>query len=378
MKIKCLYTSTEKSSDALYLSGVSIPDDFLLILAGRKRIAVVNQLEYSRVKAHSKFTRVYELNALKALIASRTNLELNCIRVPEMIAFFQESYPGSTLLIPYDFPSGLLSALQLLKLPIEIKEGPFVAERAIKTSEEVAAIKAANRAISYGFRAAQAALSAAKVKKNRLYLDGNILSSECLRNLIDVAVFERGAVAQSTIVACGKQACDPHQIGYGPLKPNELIIIDIFPRSKKSAYYGDMTRTFLKGSASDAQRAIVRSVKNAHNRALSKIKHRVKASSVHSTVVACFEKDGFFTGRDSQSDTFHGFIHSTGHGLGLDIHESPRVSTAENYLKKGHVITIEPGLYYPNIGACRIEDVVLVTEAGYDKLSSYPYEWIIA
>ena len=377
MKIKCLYASTEKSSDALYLSGISIPDDFLVLVIGRRRIAVVSQLEYSRVKRHSRFSEVYEMSALKAKLASSSKLQKRTIGIPEIIASFFRSTKATSLLIPYSFPSGLLSEVQSLKLPIEIQKEPFIAERALKTEDEVNYIKASNNAISYGFRAAKSALASAKIKNKRMYLDGSVLTSEYLRNLIDKAVFERGAVAQSTIVACGNQACDPHQIGYGPLKPNELIIVDIFPRSRKSHYFGDMTRTFLKGSANDAQKAIVQSVQKAQKNALSKIKDRVKASRVHSAVIASFEGDGFYTGRDESTDSYYGFIHSTGHGVGLDIHEAPSVSKSGNSLKKGHVITVEPGLYYPNIGACRIEDVVLVTDTGFEKLSSFPYQWQI-
>ena len=377
MKIKCIYASTDRSSDAFYLSGITVPDGFLSLLIGRRKIAVVSQLEYARVKAHSKFSEVYEINALRKEVGNKMNLEPSRIGVPEIISYFQKSVRAESVLIPYDFPSGLSHCLQSLKLPIECSDEPFLEERAVKNKSEIAHIRAANKAIVCGFDVAKSALAHAKIKNKKLYLDGTLLTSERLRDAIDLAVFERGFIAQSTIVACGNQACDPHQVGAGPLKANELIIIDIFPRCKKSGYYGDMTRTFLKGVASDEQKALVSAVKNAQNEAFSKIKQRVKGSTVHASVVASFEKQGYHTGQDLKKDFFYGFIHSTGHGLGLDIHESPSLSPKGTYLKAGHVITVEPGLYYPNVGACRIEDVVLVTQTGYQKLSKYPYEWLI-
>ena len=121
-----------------------------------------------------------------------------------------------------------------------------------------------------------------------------------------------------------------------------------------------MTRTFLKGRASDVQKNLVYAVKEAQKRAISKIKANVSAHSIHSAVTACFKEKGYITKRQSDEDTYIGFIHSTGHGIGLDIHENPRVSTAKNKLKANHVITVEPGLYYPTIGSCRIEDVFAV------------------
>jgi Xaa-Pro aminopeptidase len=182
-------------------------------------------------------------------------------------------------------------------------------------------------------------------------------------------------MARNTIVAGGRQACDPHEVGYGPLRPNELIIIDVFPRMQKTGYHGDMTRTFLKGKANPAQRSLVKAVRDAQTAAMDSVKAGVKGDAVHAAANAVFEAEGFVTER--RKSGFVGFIHSTGHGLGLEVHEAPRVSKDAPKLKAGHVITIEPGLYYPEIGGCRIEDVVRVTKDGYEKLSNMHYRWEI-
>ena len=92
-------------------------------------------------------------------------------------------------------------------------------------------------------------------------------------------------------------------------------------------------------------------------------------------VVAVFQAGGYVTER--RGEDFVGFIHSTGHGLGLEVHESPRVSPTAGRLRAGHVITIEPGLYYPGIGACRIEDVVRVTKIGSEMLSACHHRWVL-
>jgi Xaa-Pro aminopeptidase len=185
---------------------------------------------------------------------------------------------------------------------------------------------------------------------------------------------EAGAISLNTIAAGGDQACDPHERGTGPLRPHELIIVDIFPRVTATGYHGDMTRTFLRGHASEAQRALVAAVRDAQLAALGKVRTGANGRDVHQACVDIFTSRGYRTKRTPRGSV--GFFHGTGHGLGLDIHEPPRMSGAVDYaLKKGSVVTVEPGLYYPGLGGCRIEDVVQVTDAKPRMLSAYPYDW---
>jgi Xaa-Pro aminopeptidase len=201
-----------------------------------------------------------------------------------------------------------------------------------------------------------------------------MLTSERLKVAIETACIEAGSVSLSTIAAGGDQACDPHNRGTGPLRPNELIIVDVFPRVADTGYHGDMTRTFLRGRASDAQKAIVGAVRAAQLRALAAIRAGVPGSEVHRKVTETFTSLGFET-RSTPSGSV-GFFHGTGHGLGLDVHEPPRMNATDNTpLRRGAVVTVEPGLYYPGVGACRIEDVVQVTGASPRMLSKYPYSW---
>ena len=378
MKLKCLYASSSDCSDAFYISGVRVPDPYLSLIAGRHKIAIVNQLEYSRVKKESKYTKVYELESLKAKIIDHYHLTKGAFNLGHYVKYFFDLYKANTILIPKSFPAFLLLELQNLEIPIVLSESSFLPEREQKSIEEIECIKVGNKASAYGLGIAQSALKASKVKKGTLYLDGAVLSSERLRAMIELSLFEKGSIASSTIVAGGIQASDPHQIGYGPLKANELIIVDIFPQIKNSGYYGDMTRTFLKGKANEAQKKLVHSVKTAQKLAISKIKANVTGSTIHGEVTSYFNQKGYLTERQSNGDTFVGFIHSTGHGLGLDIHEDPKVSTSKNKLKANHVITVEPGLYYPDIGSCRIEDVFAVTKKGSRKLSRFNYQWQIS
>jgi len=161
-------------------------------------------------------------------------------------------------------------------------------------------------------------------------------------------------------VAGGQQACDPHERGSGPLKANELIILDVFPRDVRTGYYGDLTRTVVRGKASDAQRKLWAMVKKGQELAISGMKPGVKGIELHEEIKALFKEEGYPT--EQKDGRWQGFFHGTGHGLGLDLHESPRIAHAT--LTEGHVFTVEPGLYYPEIGGVRHEDVVVIEASG--------------
>jgi Xaa-Pro aminopeptidase len=217
-------------------------------------------------------------------------------------------------------------------------------------------------------------LRASRPRRGRLVHQGGTLTSERLRAAVETACIEAGSVSMSTIVAGGDQACDPHEQGSGPLRPDELIIVDVFPRVTATGYFGDMTRTFLRGRASESQRSLVAAVRAAQLAALRTVKAGVPGSAVHRKVEETFAARGFKTRRLARGSV--GFFHGTGHGVGLEIHEPPRMNaTTHTPLKNGTVVTVEPGLYYPGLGGCRIEDVVQVTPGAPRMLSRFHYEW---
>jgi len=371
--IRFLYAASEQSADLFYLSGVFVPDSYLSVLINGRAFAVVSRLEFSRVKAQSKYDEVFLLEAVRAEVAKTFKISLAAVGPVELMRYFAKQYKARMVEVPEDFPAAYYAGLQAVGLKLQIGSSPFFPERSRKTDLEAAAIRQGNAASAAGIRAAERVLRASKIVGKRLIFEGAALTSQRLRIIIDQACLAKGAVALNTIVAGGLQACDPHEGGHGPLRPNELIIVDVFPRVQKTGYHGDMTRTFLKGKADDSQRALVHAVRDAQSAALAKVKSGVSGASVHKAAERVFRLRGFPTER--RGDQFVGFIHSTGHGLGLDIHEEPRVSTAAGRLRKGNVITIEPGLYYPEIGGCRIEDVVRVTRDGCEMLSSLHYRW---
>jgi Xaa-Pro aminopeptidase len=202
----------------------------------------------------------------------------------------------------------------------------------------------------------------------RLRWNGKTLTSEMLRAEIDSTILRAGGIPAGTIVAGGDQACDPHERGYGPLYADSLIILDVFPRDAKTGYFGDMTRTVLRGWASEAQRKLWETVKAGQALALKRIKAGVDGMTIHKAIQEFFTKHGFPT--RVRRGRRVGFFHGTGHGLGLEIHEHPRLQKV--VLKDRQVLTVEPGLYYPGLGGVRIEDVVLVIKTGCRILSRFP------
>lgn len=366
-----LYADTQRSADMRYFCGFEVHDPFIALRIGDRSLGVFSALEYGRARKEAALDEVLPLEPLQAAVRKRypdrrptpADVILELARERDLHA----------VTVPEEFPAGLYEALRAAGLKVAVSDGPVFPERERKSAREAAAIKAGNACAAAGLAAAERLLRASRPRAGRLVLGGQPLTSERVRFAIEVACLEAGGIAADTIVAGGDQACDPHMRGTGPLRAGELIIVDIFPRMSGTGYHGDMTRTFLRGRASDAQRALVAAVRAAQLAALKAIKAGVAGKTVHQQCLDVFAQRGYETKHTPKGSV--GFFHGTGHGLGLAIHEAPRVSVAENLLPAGAVVTVEPGLYYPGLGGCRIEDVVQVTARRPRRLSDFHYDW---
>lgn len=368
-----LYADTATSSDMLYFGRVEVHDPFIAFGAKGKKITVQNALEFGRVKKTGGFDVVLSredcLARAKAIHGAKAG-------VAEIIATLAKEYRIRAFRIPHEFPAALYVKLTRLGLKLVFAEGALFPEREIKTAWEAACIREGNRLCTVGYLTAEKILHAAKIKGRQLIYQGKPLTSEFLRFQLETAIREQGGNPQDTIVAGGDQACDPHERGSGPLHAHELIIIDIFPRVIKTGYFGDMTRTYLKGRPREVQRRMVTTVREGQKRATKLIRAGVDGRLVHAAVSDLFLDAGYET-KPGKTGTV-GFFHGTGHGLGLAVHEAGRISPlSPSPLKEGSVLTVEPGLYYPGLGGCRWEDVVQVTATGTRALSKHPYNWEI-
>jgi Xaa-Pro aminopeptidase len=356
----------------LYFGRVTVHDPFIAFGVKGKKITVQSALEFGRVKRTSDFDVVLPreewLEKAKARFGPAAG-------PAEIIACLARAYGLRRFRVPDDFPAWLFVRLGKLGLRLELAGGLLFPEREIKAPWEAEAIREGNRLCSVGYTVAEGVLRRARIKGRTLVHQGKPLTSERLRFLVETAIKEQGGDARDTICAGGDQACDPHETGSGPLRPHELIILDIFPRVLKTGYYGDMTRTYLKGRPTEAQRKLVATVRDAQRAATRMIRAGVDGQDVHELVQHVFTTAGYATKRGKNGST--GFIHGTGHGLGLAVHDPGRIGPVHAKLKPGAVLTVEPGLYYPGLGGCRWEDVVQVTTGPARMLSKHPYDWEI-
>jgi Xaa-Pro aminopeptidase len=272
--------------------------------------------------------------------------------------------------VPADFPLAHADGLRERGIAVQARPDPFFEERVVKSRHEVEAITAAMRKTEAVLGQAIQVIREADVREGQLWRGGEALTSEWLKRFIAARLLEAGLHARGTIVASGDQGCDPHNEGSGPLGAGVPIILDVFPRDEASRYFADITRTVVKGRASDGVRRMFEAVLAGQARALKEIRAGADGERIHQDVQHTMEGFGFRTGE--VNGRLEGFFHGTGHGLGLDIHELPRIAKVPATLSAGNVVTVEPGLYYPGLGGVRIEDVVVVTASGCENLTQHP------
>lgn len=374
-----LFHADASDPDMRYFSRFRSFDPYLAFSVNGSKIGVAPHHEYGRMVAESAFDEVLCLPEVQEGAARRFKLRRGSKpSACQLLRYLKTLYGIRDFRVGSRFPAGLFDEMRRTGLKVTVEgNGGLLPERERKGADEVAALRKANRASAAGFRVVAKTLAESKVRSGVLHHGGRVLTSERLREMIQFACLDAGASALHTIAAAGDQVVDNHCVGHGPIRAGELIVVDIFPQRIEDGYWGDMTRTYLKGRASDAQRRLVRTVKKAHQLAIDMIKPGVTGGKVHDAVLAFFDKEGYETVRNSK--TPKGFFHALGHGVGLEIHEEPIMrSKAPCKLRKGMVVTVEPGLYYEGLGGCRIEDTVHLVPGGCELISRAPYKWEIA
>lgn len=201
--------------------------------------------------------------------------------------------------------------------------------------------------------------------------DGQILTSERLRTMIDIWLLERNCTNPGAIVAGGPVGADCHHHGCGPLRTGEPVMVDIFPRCKNSLYNGDCTRTVVHGDIPGEVARMHAAVVAAKRAATSAVRAGVSGDQIHQATIAAIEGAGYSMGLPpaDASDAFCSMPHGTGHGLGLEVHEPPLLAVGGPALLDGDVVTVEPGLYCKAWGGVRVEDVVVVRPEGYENIN---------
>ena len=282
--------------------------------------------------------------------------------------------------IPKDFPVFFGNGLTKMGIKIHIDCDLLNKERSIKSDEEILAIKETQMALEDAMYRAEDMIRKSEIKNSLLFYKGEKLTTSKIKRTIEIALLENDCNLFDLIVACGKNSADPHYPGDSDIHCDEPIMIDIFPFHKRSRYFADMTRTFVKGEGTKELHKMYQSVLKAQERALSSIKAGLYGSIIYQTACDSFNEDGFITLREQKPTEpliTKGFVHSIGHGVGLDVHETPFLFSQEIELLERNVITIEPGLYDPDIGGIRLEDLVVVTKDSHEPITKYHKDFII-
>ena len=360
-KAKLIIADSEKDSSMFYATRISVPDPFIWLEVDGKTKIYVSVLEFGRAQKEAAVDEV--INDSRFTENSFSD---------RLDSILKENGIGKVI-VPETMEIRYVKMLERGNVKIEMKSGTFFEKRKIKSEEEIEKIAKVQEVAERSMTKAIRMIRESEIKKgNKLYYQGKVLTSELVREAIHIELLKGGCGFEPSIVACGEQSADPHQMGKGPLFANKPIVIDIFPKSYESKYFADITRTVVKGKASLEIRKMYQTVLEAQRKAINEIKSGIKAGTLDVLIREYFEEHKFetvFVGNPK------GFIHSTGHGVGIDIHENPSIrKTSEEILETGNVITIEPGLYYPGIGGVRIEDLVVVTKEGARNLTKFPKE----
>lgn len=354
-----------KNPDIRYATGFVATDPVVYLQHGRRKHLIVAVLELERARRTVAQTRVWFPEQLGVAPQRRG-------RLSAWIRGLMRQLGLRSITVAGDFPIGLAQTLRRQHLGVRVTRRPLFPQREIKSAAEQRQIGECQRAAVSAMRVACRLIAdAAPALDGTLRLGQQVLTSERVQLAIHQTLLTQQCVGHGTIVAGGRQSADPHATGAGPLKAGEPIVIDIFPQHLRHGYWGDLTRTVVRGSASPRLRAMYRAVRAAQRAALATIKAGVTAARVHAAATREIQRRDFVTGVIQGKP--QGFIHSTGHGIGLEIHEAPGIGQRPNRLRCGQVITVEPGLYYQDIGGMRIEDLVVVTRTGYRLVAPCEY-----
>lgn len=255
---------------------------------------------------------------------------------------------------------------------IECDPDCWVNERRQKSTEEIDHLREAQRVTEGAIQMACELIARAGVRADGVLMhEGATLTSERVRAAVDHWLLDRNFSNPKAIIAGGPVASDCHNYGTGELRTSEPVIVDIFPCDRNSRYNGDCTRTVVNG---DIPAEVVRmhaAVRAAKAAAEKTIAVGVTGEAVHLATIESIIASGYAFGLPGEDSplSYCAMTHGTGHGIGLDVHEPPLLDRKGPPLLAGEALTVEPGLYRRDLGAVRIEDMVIVTESGFINLN---------
>ena len=370
-----IYADSLRSPEMRHEVPIAIPDPFLYAERNGERHVVASSFELDRIAEVAPDLQIMPLEEfgvddLYAQGLSRDEIDL------EVVLRAARRYGIEQAAVPATFPLELADHLRANGIQVSADREQFVSRRRVKNEAELAGIRRAQRAAEAAMTAARDLLRGAERQNGSLVLDGEPLTCERIKFAVERAFTANGAFADEFIVSHGAQTAVGHDMGSGPIAPDEPVCLDLFPRDRESGCFSDMTRVFVVGEPSDELREFHKLCREALDRSVAAIKPGIAGSEVNRICCEVFEEHGFRTllSKEPGEVLKDGFYHSLGHGVGLEVHESPTLGRGPGELVAGDVIAVEPGLYRNGYGGCRLEDIVLVTENGAEVLTEYPYD----
>ena len=372
-----IYGDTVTAPELRHEVPLVIPDAFLYLEHDGRRAVAMHTLEIARVRADAPELEVIptaELGEDDLYAAGKQGEEVTL----ELVLRACREVGITSAAVPPTFPLEKADFLRLNGVELAVDRGLFEDRRRAKTERELQGIRNAQRACEAALDEARALLRAARPNGAGLESDGEPLTSERLKRTIESVFMRFDVEGGDMIVSHGPQTAVGHDEGSGQLQPNEPVVFDLFPRDKATGCYADMTRTYVVGEPSAELQEWHRLVKEALERSTVDVRPGVNGRALFERVCGLFQDAGYKTQLNKQPGEVleDGFFHSLGHGVGLELHELPYMGRTGHDLVPGDVITIEPGLYRSGYGGLRLEDLVLVTDSGYEVLTDYPYELV--
>lgn len=367
MKPLVLIPSGEADADFTYASGFPVETGLYVRFGDGDDVLVTSPLEIDRARAQSKAR--LKLGYAEAgyedhgPFASWARLAAKMLREKGLDA----------ARVSPRLQAAYLEELRATGLTVEIDRDLFVAQRRHKSSQEAAFIESAQHAAEAALVDVVRLLARAEIKDGLLWLEDRPLTSERLYARAQLLLGELGFTCPDMIVAGSPECAMPHFRGEGTIRAGAPVIIDIFPSGRASHYHGDLTRTVVVGEIPDEIRRMHAAALQALDAGIESIRAGVAGRDVHHAVCQVLVDRGYGT----TTKGFEGpegvakMNHSTGHGVGLDVHEEPSLrGPGGDALLEGDVVTVEPGLYLLGLGGVRIEDTGMVTRDGFANFTS--------
>lgn len=352
-----------------FLSG----DPFVYMEVDGRRLIAVGDFEVGRATSESGADEVWGYSDLGITELYASGIDRRSIE--RELALRAARRAGlDAVVVPGWFPLATAEHLRSAGIDVRIDDDRFEQRRRLKDAHAIAAIREVTLLVEDSMRLIRSHLAACTVDADGTLRDGGgVLTSERLHAAVRSFWAENGLEGELPIIAGGAHAADPHDVGSGPLRASSPILCDLFPRSARSRYHGDMTRTFCVGEPPAELVELHATVERALDTAISAIRPGVTGNTVDALVCALFEAEGHPTTRSpagADPSSVARYIHGLGHGVGLAVHEDPGLGRGgHEELRAGDVLTVEPGLYREGFGGVRLEDIVLVAADGCDNLN---------